>query len=288
MTPQPSADVPARESDVACGPATTEATRYQAFWSGVGTDFPSLKGAVSTDYYAECEQTLLRDLFPDLRGKRLFKTDLWDEAKNTEILGWAAERGARVAGCDIAVATVAQARGVLHQHRPAFAGGDVRRIPFADDTFDLLYSTGTIEHFPEYRDAVAECYRVLKPGGRAIIGVPNKLDPFLRPLMVAVLNGLGRYDYGVEKSFTARGLRRLLEDAGFRVLGHSGILFMPGWLRMADLWFHTRGSRLRSLTGALTRPFAALYRHVPAVRRHGYLVALSVEKPVEKPTAKPG
>jgi SAM-dependent methyltransferase len=280
------ANVTARDSEVACGTAAAEATQYQAFWSGVGTDFPSLKGAVSTDYYAECEQTLLRDLFPDLRGRRLFKTDLWDEAKNTEILAWAAERGARVAGCDIAVATVVQARDVLGPYGPAFAGGDVRSIPFADDTFDLLYSMGTIEHFPEYREAIAECYRVLKPGGRAIIGVPNKLDPFLRPLMVAVLNGLGRYDYGVEKSFTARGLRRLLEDAGFRVLGHSGILFMPGWLRMADLWFHTRGSRLRRLTGALTRPFAALYRHVPAVRRHGYLIALSAEKPVERPPEK--
>lgn len=287
MTSKSIADVPAKEYDVACVTVTAEATKYQAFWSGVGTDFPSLKGAVSTDYYAECEQTLLRDFFPDLQDKRLFKTDLWDEAKNTEILAWAAERGARVSGCDIAVATVAQARGVLRPHRPAFVAGDVRSIPCADNTFDLLYSMGTIEHFPEYRNAVAECYRVLKPGGRAIIGVPNKLDPFLRPLMVAVLNGLGRYDYGVEKSFTAHGLRRLLEDAGFRVLGYSGILFMPGWLRMADLWFHTRGSRLRSLTGALTRPFAALYRHVPAVRRHGYLIALSVEKPVEKPAEKP-
>jgi hypothetical protein len=124
---------------------------------------------------------------------------------------------------------------------------------------------------------------VLKPGGRAIVGVPNKLDPFLRPLMVALLNGFGRYDYGVEKSFTAGALRRLLEEAGFRVVGRSGILFMPGWLRMADLWFHTRGSGLRRVTGALTRPFAALYRRFPAVRRHGYLIALAAEKPPAGP-----
>ena len=43
---------------------------------------------------------------------------------------------------------------------------------------------------------------MLKPGGTAIIGVPNKLDPFLRPLLVHVLNALGFYAYGMEKSFT--------------------------------------------------------------------------------------
>lgn len=49
---------------------------YQTFWNDVGTNFPSLKGAVSTDYYAECEQTLCADFFPALAGKRLFKSDL--------------------------------------------------------------------------------------------------------------------------------------------------------------------------------------------------------------------
>lgn len=252
---------------------------YNAFWAGVGNDFPSLKGAASTAYYAECEQRLLADLLPDLDGKSLFKTDLWDEAKNTEILLWAAARGARVAGADISLATVRDARRVLAAHRPRFAAADVRRLPFADSSFDLVYSMGTIEHFPEYRAALDEIRRVMKPGGRAVIGVPNLFDPFLRPLLVALLDRLGRYDYGLEKAFSHRGFRRLLEDAGFRVLAHSGILFMPGWLRMADLWLHTRRSPLAALSAALTRPFAALYRRLPALRRHGYLIALLVEKP---------
>jgi SAM-dependent methyltransferase len=259
--------------------AEKSARAYNEFWSGVGSEFPSLKGAVSTAYYAECEQSLFAELLPDLAGRSLFKTDLWDEAKNSEILLWAAGRGARVAGADIALATVAAARDVLDGNRPLFAAGDVRRIPFRDAAFDLVYSMGTIEHFPEYREAAAEILRVLKPGGRAVIGVPNLLDPFLRPLMVAILDRLGCYDYGLEKAFTHRQLARLLEEVGFRVVGRSGILFMPGWLRMADLWLHTRGSRLARVTGALTRPFAWAYRRFPAVRRHGYLIALLAEKP---------
>ena len=109
----------------------------------------------------------------------------------------------------------------------------------------------------ESRAAVQEIFRVLKPGGRALVGVPNLLDPFLRPLLVAVLDRLGRYDYGMEKAFTHGQLARLLESAGFRVGGRSGILFMPGWLRMADLWLHVRGSRWARLTAAATRPSTA-------------------------------
>lgn len=252
---------------------------YDAFWSAVGNDFPSLKGAASTDHYAECERLLFRELAPDLAGRRLFKTDLWDEAKNTEILRWAAEQGARVAGADIAAATVAQARRVLAAHRPLVAAGDVRRLPFADGSFDLVYSMGTVEHFQDTAGAVAEIFRVLRPGGRVILGVPNLLDPFLRPLLVAVLDRLGRYDYGMEKAYSHRGLRRLAEGAGFRVLAHSGILFLPGWLRMADLWLYTRRHPLARWTGAAVRPFAALYRRFPKVRRHGYLIAVLAEKP---------
>ena len=130
----------------------------------------------------EAERRLLEQYFPPLQGQSIFKTDLWDEAKNTEILRWAADQGARPFGADIAGEVVHGARKVLAGHRPGFAVGDVRAIPFQDGAFDLLYSMGTIEHFPDYRVAIAEIYRVLKPGGRAIIGVPNKTDPFLRPL----------------------------------------------------------------------------------------------------------
>ena len=250
----------------------------RSFWDGVGATFPSLKGAASTVYYAECERALCAQFFPILAGQLLLKSDLWDEAKNTEILYWAADRGARPVGVDIALSTVKEARAAA-RHAAWFSVSDIRALPFAADAFDLIYSMGTIEHFPDYPVAVAEMFRVLKPGGRAIIGVPNKLDPFLRPLMVHVLNRVNRYAYGMELSFTPGELRRLLERAGFRVIGLSGILFMPGWLRMADLWCHVRSSRLTRLTSLLVEPFAWAYRRLPAVRRHGYLIACAVTKP---------
>ncbi|MEP6917900.1 MAG: class I SAM-dependent methyltransferase [Acidobacteriota bacterium] len=254
---------------------------YRNFWAGVGERFPDLAGAASTTYYAENERRLFTEHFPPLQGLSILKTDLWDEAKNTRILAWAAGRGARAYGVDISAPTVMQARTAFTEGAGSLrsAVGDVRDLPFADNTFDAIYSMGTIEHFDETERAVAEMARVLKPGGRAIIGVPNRHDPFLRPLFVTLLQAIGMYGYGYEKSYSRRALREMLERAGLDVTAETAILFIPGWLRMLDLAFHSWCRPLSVLTGALVQPFVFLDRHVAAVRRHGYLLATVVVKP---------
>jgi len=48
---------------------------------------------------------------------------------------------------------------------------DAETLPFEDNVFDLVYSNGVIHHTPNTRSVVSEMYRVLKPGGRAIVMV---------------------------------------------------------------------------------------------------------------------
>ena len=259
---------------------------YRRFWSGVGERFPDLGGAASTHYYAANEERLFTELLPPLAGLRILKTDLWDEAKNTRILAWAAERGARAYGIDISLPTVAQARRAFGAGGLKCAASDVRMLPFVDAAFDAIYSMGTIEHFDETTQAIDEMVRVLKPGGRAIIGVPNRHDPFLRPLLATALQAVGLYAYGYEKSYSRRALRRMLERAGLTIEKETAILFIPGWLRMLDLACHAWCRPLSGVTGALVRPFVWLDRHVPAVRRHGYLLATVAVK--DGPARRPG
>ncbi|GMR22233.1 MAG: hypothetical protein BMS9Abin37_0567 [Acidobacteriota bacterium] len=53
---------------------------------------------------------------------------------------------------------------------------DVRSIPYGDHTVDAILCSHVLEHIPEDREAVAELYRVLKPGGWAILQVPVSLS----------------------------------------------------------------------------------------------------------------
>lgn len=256
----------------------------KAFWESAGVDIPSLFGAPSTRHYFECERMLFETCFGDLRGKKILKTDLWDEAKNSRILNWAASQGAEVYGLDISLPIIRDAKKFFGPPaRPRrFIASDVRRIGFREESFDHIYSMGTVEHFPEYRQAIQECLRVLRTGGTAVIGVPNKLDLFLRPLMVTFLNSLNLYPYGYEKSFSWRELEALLRDCGFQVIGRTGILWMPGWLRMLDLLIWVRLPRLIFLTEPLILPFSWLYKKFPFLRRHGYLIACLVRKPPQR------
>lgn len=52
----------------------------------------------------------------------------------------------------------------------SFSGRD---LPFKDETFNLVFTSSTLEHIPDRKNAVSEIKRVLKPGGKAVIIVPN-------------------------------------------------------------------------------------------------------------------
>jgi hypothetical protein len=65
----------------------------------------------------------------------------------------------------------------------------------------------------------------------------------------------------------------MLEEAGFNVTAETAILFVPGWLRMADLAFQSYLPPLRRLSALALRPFVWADRRFPLVRAHGYLLA---------------
>lgn len=105
--------------------------------------------------------------------------------KNTKILKWVADQGAEVCGLDISYPVVKDTQTLFRQSslECSIIVSDLRQVAYGDEFFDDIYSMGTIEHFKGYRQALEEIYRVLKKGGKAIIGVPNKWNPFLRPVM---------------------------------------------------------------------------------------------------------
>jgi SAM-dependent methyltransferase len=93
--------------------------------------------------------------------------------------GYGSDLLARVAGsviaADITKEQVRYASMVYGGPNLRFLQCDATRLPFRSGQFDLVVSFETIEHVVDYRAYLAECRRVLRPGGRFLCSTPNKL-----------------------------------------------------------------------------------------------------------------
>lgn len=248
-------------------------------WSKVAKDMCHFYDAPSTQHYREMEISLFKTHFGSLKGKKLLKLDLWNEVNNTRILIWAAQQGAEVYGLDISNYTVESAKKTFEEYnlKANLIQSDIRNIKFPSNEFDFVYTMGTIEHIPDYEKALKEIYRVLKPGGKAIIGVPNKWDPFLRPVLVWILTLFNKYPYAPEKCFSMRELKKIIEKNGLKVIDKTGILFIPGLLRIIDIFFYKKARILCNLTKITLAPFRKLEKK-KIFKRHSYLIACICKK----------
>ena len=91
------------------------------------------------------------------------------------------------------------------RHTPAagWVHGDGTALPFRDGAFDRLFSFGSIEHFPDLRRGFAEAFRVLRPGGLAVVVVPNFYVRTQQPLEFRATRG---------------GWERVMGGAGFQIV----------------------------------------------------------------------
>jgi len=84
-----------------------------------------------------------------------------------------AKHGALTTDYDLSSGHLAHAKRnfELRGLKGEFIHGDGEKMPFPDNTFDVVYSNGVIHHTPNTVAVIAEMQRVLKPGGKAIIMV---------------------------------------------------------------------------------------------------------------------
>lgn len=98
-----------------------------------------------------------------------------------------------------------------------FSGDLNKRLPFADNTFDIVFSTAVLEHLVDYNLALKEMYRVLNDGGRLFLTTPA---PAAKPVLEFLSYKLGLIEEHEirdhKKYFSRRELRSLFKDLGFR------------------------------------------------------------------------
>jgi len=115
--------------------------------------------------------------------------------------------------------------------------GDIYDIPFANDTFDALMMVRATHHFKDMQKVSDELYRILKPGGIAVVEVANKktlpkmfrywfkksdINPFSHDVAhLKDLNSDGFYNYHpkyIEEIFRNSGftIEKVLSVSNFR------------------------------------------------------------------------
>lgn len=95
--------------------------------------------------------------------------------------------------------------------------GDAELLPVRDGVIEVALCFETLEHLANPRKALSEAARVLVAGGALILSVP--IDGVLQvwwDRLRACFPGSDRFHEHIQV-FTSRGLRRLLEDSGFRI-----------------------------------------------------------------------
>jgi SAM-dependent methyltransferase len=159
--------------------------------------------------------------------------------KTANLLGFDAE------GIEISQTAAAIAK----QHGLRVTPGDIRNLPFDDDSFDLIVAGGSLEHFRETETALREIHRVMKTEALLLGNVPYRYTLFV--LAKFGQQAAGVWKCGYEKSFSVARWKRISEACGLKVhaveisryrAGRHRIL--GGMLELAD-----RGTNLIGLGG---------------------------------------
>lgn len=225
------------------------------FFDAIAEDYDAKHYGEAVRSFMTIRQTRVLELVDDLHLRE--GADVLDAGCGPGYLVDAlARRGFRVQALDAAEAMLKSASSRLSaidsRFPVSFRQGDIEHLPYDDQSFDLVCSTGVIEYLADDEKVLAEMFRVLRPGGYLVLPVTNLWAPanwleflierlkrqpwFLRPLN-ALLGRFGRLPV-MPRYFRVRfhrpsRFRASLAQAGFVLKDELFFHFMP-WPRPLD------------------------------------------------------
>ncbi len=200
----------------------------------------------SREYFREVDRRIFHPrymrLTADVEGRPFGRYVDFDALQNKDVLevgcgsGIAAqmfaEAGARLTAVDLTqwAVSMTQARLEAFDLHGDVQEADGEDLPFADASFDLVFSWGVIHHSSDMDRALRELVRVCRPGGKLVLMVYNRRSLFYaaykgfqRFLPLARRLGLhfegaraGEKEGLIARHFTVDELREKIEHAGLR------------------------------------------------------------------------
>jgi glycosyltransferase involved in cell wall biosynthesis/ubiquinone/menaquinone biosynthesis C-methylase UbiE len=179
-------------------------------------------------YEDKARQRAIFELVKPESGEKILEVGCGDGSDT----GLFSSKGVRCISVDYdhRVVSVAKERLTQCNGSVALAVADGIKLPFKDCSFDKVSCSEVLEHIPEYKKALKEIHRVLKPGGKVVITVPNRrslkgIKKGYNSIVNKVLNRCDLHPYDEWK--TRNELKATLQDSGLMVKEELGVDFVP-------------------------------------------------------------
>ena len=206
------------------------------YWNSIAEKIPKGQDydVLLAEHYRISHLNLLTRWIDFSKQQKILKTDLFAEALCPErsfvweILKTPCDFTGIDISPDICQKAGEMASILVPGSFPVLISCDLRKLPFADNSYDVIISDSSLDHYSNSSDievAIRELFRILKPGGSLVITMDNKTN-LTEPLFrIWILLNLAPFFIG--KTYSMQELKRSLENNGFEVLDSAPLIHNP-------------------------------------------------------------
>jgi ubiquinone biosynthesis O-methyltransferase len=227
--------------------------------AGLPSAYDRWRGSTLGRITDEIELDLILDLIGDVSGRTVLDVGCGDGELAVEL--W--KRGAKVTGIDVSARMIesARERALQHDADVTFKVATAQDLPFAPHAFDVVVAVTVLCFVEDAAAVLRETARVLRPGGRLVIGELGRWNTWAAARRIR--GWLGNPLWRQARFRTADELRLVAHGAGFLVEALQGAIYYPS-------------------CGLAARLFGPVDRHIGRLATFGAaFLALAATKPAK-------
>lgn len=152
-----------------------------------------------------------------------------------------AKKGAKVTALDFTVEALASISENAKREKVSIdtIQADAKHMPFKDETFDIVFHQGFLEHFTDPLNMLLEQKRILKRGGFIVVDVPQRFTTYTLKKHFQMI--LGKWFAGWEREFSINELEKLAKQANLDIVkkygwGYYGKLYKIRYMKLGS-WY---------------------------------------------------